>query len=303
MHRQVLDVPGKVTWIDIIQPEKLELDSIAAKYGLHPTSLVDCLDPLHLPKSERIGEVTFVITRAYDDRCSSEGDTVQELTRKVALFLGRDFLITVHRADLEFIAELRTRFGNDPQSLGGVSTIAWEILRSAVKTFEVPIERVHKDLEQLETDIFTHRESEHRIVKEMYFLKRKSSVFKRVLRLTHDALEHFKSNSDMEAPLLQDVKETTQRLQFYGDELLENANSLLNHYLSLSTHRTNEIIRVLTVFSAFFLPLTFLVGVYGMNFENMPEIRWKYGYPFSIAIMIGISLSIFIWFKRKKWID
>lgn len=302
MHRQVLEIPGKLTWIDIVQPQREELERIAPLYGLHPMLLQDCLDPLHLPKSEKIGDVTFAITRAYDDRCPPEGDTVQELTRKVAMFVGKDFIITVHRADLEFIASLRNLCSEQACGFTDASSIAWEILRRSVTTFGAPIEKLHKEIESLETDIFTHNEAEHRIVEEMYYMKRKASVFKRVLRLSFDAFDRFKLSSTGDAPILQDLKETTQRMIFYGDELIENTNSLLNHYLSLSNHRTNEIIRVLTVFSAFFLPLTFLVGVYGMNFHFMPELQWRYGYPLAIVLMLVVSFCIFIWFKRKKWI-
>ena len=301
MHSKILEIPGKFVWLDIVQPERQELEEIAHQYGLHATSLADCLDPFHLPKSEQIGDVNFVITRAYDDRCSASCDTVQELTRKVAIFMGRNFLITVHRAELPFLTELRDHYRNSEGPASGM-TITWDILRRSARSFERPMEAVLAELEKLETDIFTHTDDNRLHIEAMYFIKRKASVFKRIFRLTIDVLEHYHAFSYIEAPLLQDVQELAKRLFFMADEMVENSNSLLNHYLSLSAHRTNEIIRVLTVFSAFFLPLTFLAGIYGMNFQHMPELTSPYGYPLALSGMVVVCAGIYFWFKRRKWI-
>jgi magnesium transporter len=86
------------------------------------------------------------------------------------------------------------------------------------------------------------------------------------------------------------------------DVLSDNINHLLNVYFSAASQRTNEIIRVLTIFSVFFLPLTFIVGVYGMNFDFMPELRWRLGYPGVLLLMAAVTIVIFLWFKRRKWL-
>jgi len=84
------------------------------------------------------------------------------------------------------------------------------------------------------------------------------------------------------------------------DEVLEDANTILNTYLSVTAKKSNDVMKLLTIFSAFFLPLTFIVGIYGMNFDNMPELRWEYGYFFTVGILLLISITIYIWFKRKR---
>jgi magnesium transporter len=99
---------------------------------------------------------------------------------------------------------------------------------------------------------------------------------------------------------LQDLKETTASLIIQFEDFLEEANSLLNIYLSSNSQKTNEVMKLLTVFSAFFLPLTFLVGVYGMNFKFMPELNWEYGYYLTWGAMLSISIAIFVWFKVRK---
>jgi magnesium transporter len=88
----------------------------------------------------------------------------------------------------------------------------------------------------------------------------------------------------------------------YADELLEEVNSLLSIQLALASHRTNEVVRVLTVFSVFFLPLTFIVGIYGMNFDFMPELRQRWGYPAVLAGMGAVTLAIYLWFRRRGWL-
>jgi magnesium transporter len=91
-------------------------------------------------------------------------------------------------------------------------------------------------------------------------------------------------------------------MHFYADELLEDVNNLLSIQLALASHRTNEVVRVLTVFSVFFLPLTFIVGIYGMNFRYMPELQERWGYPAAMAGMGFVTLMIYLWFRRRGWL-
>lgn len=99
---------------------------------------------------------------------------------------------------------------------------------------------------------------------------------------------------------VQDLKETVASLILQFDDFLDEANSILNIHLSTTSQKTNEVMKLLTIFSAFFLPLTFIVGVYGMNFQFIPELTWEFGYFLTWGIMAGISLVIYLWFKRKN---
>jgi magnesium transporter len=104
------------------------------------------------------------------------------------------------------------------------------------------------------------------------------------------------------ATLFRDVQENAESYHFYADELLDDANTLLNVQLALASHRTSEVMRVLTVFSVFFLPLTFIVGIYGMNFDYMPELRRPWGYPAVMALMTVVTFAIYRWFRRNGWL-
>ena len=109
-------------------------------------------------------------------------------------------------------------------------------------------------------------------------------------------------NSHQKNSFYEDMRDYQLRLETEADELHDNINNLVSLYISLSSQKTNEVMRILTVFSAFFLPLTFIVGVYGMNFQYMPELTHKWGYPGIILLMVVITISIFQWFKRKNWL-
>ena len=126
----------------------------------------------------------------------------------------------------------------------------------------------------------------------------------KIFTLLDGWVHEFTFDSQTPVPILfnrlQDLKETTASLILQFEDFLDEANSLLNIYLSSTSQKTNEVMKLLTIYSVFFMPLTFIVGVYGMNFEYMPELHWKYGYHFCMAIMTLISIVIFIWFKRKK---
>ena len=101
---------------------------------------------------------------------------------------------------------------------------------------------------------------------------------------------------------LQDIGDSQVKLQLFYDQLSEDSQNLVSTYMSYSAQKTNEVMKVLTLFSAYFLPLTFIVGIYGMNFDIMPELRHRYGYPIIMLIMLLIFLLIFFWFKRRKWL-
>jgi magnesium transporter len=117
-----------------------------------------------------------------------------------------------------------------------------------------------------------------------------------------EVLKLFSPPSDASTPHYQDVREAAEAIHFYADELLESVTNLTNLQLSLASQKTNQVMRVLTVFSAFFLPLTFLVGVYGMNFDYMPELRRSWGYPAIWGAMILITLGIYTWFWKRGWL-
>jgi magnesium transporter len=295
-------------WLDLVAPTEEELAQIAQQYGLHATAVQDCLDPEHLPKHEQFEGHTFVILRAWDETCGGGSTTVQELTRKVAIFAGPNFLITIHRKDQPWLSALREKFRANERGASGSSAsemlptrVLTSLLNAVVDTYTKPLEQIEERLDTFEGLVFSGREFAGEL-REIHLLKRQVTLIKRLLWRTVDVVQRMSPASGKTAPLYRDVQDNAESSHFYADELLDDVNTLLNIQLALASHRTGEVMRVLTVFSVFFLPLTFIVGVYGMNFEYMPELHTRWGYPAVLAAMGIVTFVIFRWFRRRGWL-
>ncbi len=287
-------------WLDIVDPQPEELQDIAVQYQLHANSVKDCLQPGHLPKYELIGDRAFIIVRLYTpDTTEEEADTIQELTNKVAIFYTDAFVITIHRKALVFIDDLKKDL-IDTGKCRGAFHLLNRVVRGSLLTYEAPADQIARELDFYEDRIFL-KDKMPPVLKSLYYLKRKTDLVRRMLILTRDVIENIDDPNENN-PNTRDTRDLFVRLQTIYDTLSDNTNQLLNIYFSLSSQRTNEVIRVLTIFSVFFMPLTFVAGIYGMNFEFMPELRHKWGYPGVYAFMAVITLGIYSWFKRKGWL-
>ena len=295
-------------WLDVVQPSRAELTDIARGYGLHQMSVEDSLDPEHLPKYERIGSTTFIIVRAIDADAPKDCATVHEMTRKVAIFYGPDFLITIHRTEQPFLTALKQRYesgtipvGSTERRKGYMPRLLIELMNGAIETYEKPLENSEIAIDAFEATVFGDQEFSGTL-QNIYMEKRRVTQMRRMLSHTLDAVQSLVPASEPTAPLYQDIRENAESMHSYADELLEEVNSLLSIQLALASHRTNEVVRVLTVFSVFFLPLTFIVGIYGMNFDFMPELRQRWGYPAVLGAMLLVTLIIYLWFRRRGWL-
>ena len=289
-------------WLDVVNPTEAELLSLAEKYGIHKTSIQDCLDSKHLPKYEQIGSIHFAILRAYDEASPHDADTVQELTRKVALFYNETFLITIHRKEQPYLSKVTEKWAHtDVSETILVVAIVQDLISAVLLTYDLPIEESLNQLESLEVNVFEAKDSKPFEIEEGYYLKRKASVFKRMLKASIDLLPKMTQTFQIQSPDFQNLKEDAEHYFFFAEELMENTNSLLNLHLSHASQKTNEVMRLLTIFSMFLLPLNLITGIYGMNFEHMPELKWAHGYPFALVTMLFIASATFIWFKKKGW--
>jgi magnesium transporter len=296
------DVVGRegCRWVDVAGPSHDELLSLAREFSLPPTVVEDCLEPEHLPKHERIGDATFLILRARDFAARDDAATIQDLTRKIAVFFREGVLLTIHRVDLRELRDLRdrvTRGDVAPEH----STLLVSVALAALESYDKPMERAEGTLARFERGIFDE-DVPAPSLREAHNLKRRVALTRRILWQTSLVLHKLAPQGESTAPLYQDLRETADAYVFWVEQLLDEVNQLLQVHVAMSTHRTNEVMRVLTVFAAFFLPLTFVVGVYGMNFDYMPELRLRVGYPLTLLAMAGVALAIFLWFRRRGWL-
>lgn len=287
-------------WIDLTNPSPADFAEISERYQLHPAVVNDSLQPDHLPKYEVIDEVTFAIIRIFDKEINSQGDTVQDLTNKIAIFYADKFLITVHRNDYPFLEEIKKNYldkGNCPSPF----SLFIQLVREVLQSFEKPALKLATDLDSYESQVFLSKNPSKTLTTGIYWLKRKAEVSRRVLNLSKVVLDNL-NREQKHDPYIQDVHDMYLRLLTMYEEVDNSTNNLLNIYLGLASHRTNEIVRVLTIFSVFFLPITFIAGVYGMNFKYMPELETRWGYPLAILAMLLITLGIYLWFRKKHWL-
>jgi magnesium transporter len=230
------------------------------------------------------------------------------MTRKVAIFYGSDFLITIHRTEQPFLTDLieSYRRASPPEGMperrkGFLPRLVIDLINGAVGTYEKPLQEAETAIDTFEATVF----GEHEItglLRRIYLEKRRVTLMRRMLSHTLDAVKKLVPASEQTVPLYQDLRENVESVHFWADELLEDVNNLLSIQLALASHRTNEVVRILTVFSVFFLPLTFVVGIYGMNFDFMPELRERWGYPAVMAAMGVVTLVIYLWFHKRGWL-
>lgn len=299
--------PASPLWIDITSPTQEELRGLAERYHLHETNIEDCMQPEHLPKHEKFGDTTFIIVRAYDECAPEDSDDVQSMTVKVAIFLGNRFLLSVHRPSLDFLTPVREKYRNAEDEVY-LQMILLEMLLDVVETYHKPLEEMELRLDRFENTVLRDRGTQI-VWEEIFRIKCRLSVIKRMLWHLLNTVQKFVPHSAANMPMCQDLRERIENLQFFADSLLDDLNNLMHVQMSLASqkateasNRTNEVMKILAMFSAVFLPITFLVGVYGMNFRHMPELEHRYGY-FGVWAVIFVSVvTIYLWFRKKRWI-
>ncbi len=279
------------TWVDIYNPQEEDLNEISQKYNLDYLLIKDSLEHGHLPKMEKLLKYDFFILRAYTASEKEKISTVGELSNKIAFFLSENHFITIHRASFNFLE-------NITQCNETVYDLLIGILNKMVQSFDTPSQWHSKAIDEVEKIIFLKDHSRVSL-EDLYFQKSETRISKKLLLLTENVLNQINVPEENKTAF-QDIKDRIVNLILVYDEVLEDANNLMNTYMSVTAQKSNNVMKLLTIFSAFFLPLTFIVGVYGMNFRYMPEIEWRYGYWVVLAFMAIICIGIFLWFKKKK---
>lgn len=286
-------------WIDVHEPTPQELQELGTKYRIHEAFIADVLQPEHLPKYEPLGETSFFILRYYSGQEKTKLDTIQGLTNKIAIFQSKDLVVTIHRLDVPFINDLKKSL-IDTGQCKGIFHLLNRLIKAVFQSYEVPAHQLAKEIDHYESQTFLKQDPPP-VLKGLYHVKRQIEVSRRLLILSKDILEQIDDPAHQD-PNTRDTRDLYIRMLTLFDAMSDNTNHLLTLYFSISAQRTNEVVRVLTIFSVFFMPLTFIVGIYGMNFDFMPELRWHMGYPGVIILMVGVTVAIYLWFRRKNWL-
>jgi magnesium transporter len=281
-------------WLDIKNPSAEQLEEVAKKFNLEILPVKDSLEQGHLPKIEKIKDFSFIILRAYTANENDNISTVEELSNKVAFFYNEKQLITIHRTPFPFIENI---FQSDSE-YSSVYELMIPVFKQIISTYSAPSQWQTNQIDEVENTIFLKKDNKISL-EDLYFQKAEARISKKLLVLTQNVIHQIKvPNENLSA--LEDVKDNLVKLILEYEETMENANNLMHTFLSVTAQKNNDVVKLLTVFSAFFLPLTFIAGVYGMNFDFMPELKWEFGYLYTIILMFIVSVFIYIWFKRKN---
>lgn len=293
-------------WVDIEAPANEDYMRLAEEFQLPYQTVATSLDPEHLPKFQCLpNDVCFMILRLFDVTAKANAGTMQDISTKLVIFFGKDFVLTIHRMDLHCVSD---KIMKAPFEKLTLDELIKSLLRGVISTYDKPLDALESKTEVIEGRVFALRR--RNILREGFHVKRKAAVFRKIFKFTTDVFNKLATYPGHDfVNNMADTREPLEQYSFYADAIYDDITGLLNLHLSLMSQRTNEasfktneVMRVLTVVSIFFLPLNFLAGIYGMNFEHMPELKWIHGYHFTLGLMGFIAVMIFIWVYRKGWL-
>jgi len=289
-------------WYDLKNPDKAGMEEYMNRFNLSLLTIQDAIEAEHLPKYENNDNFDFVLIRFYSRDKRSYSFVIREFSHKIGIFFGSDFLITVHQKEVPFWDKILSKLQTEnPKHQWTPRRLYHEILREALNTYLEPAEKIAKKIEEYEKSFLDDEREIKQKLKQLYQLKREADACKTLMMRTHETLNEYKHQAKHKSAFL-DLVELNQKLVHLHTQNSNDLQNLFTLTISISDLRSNEIMKILTVFSAFFLPLTFIVGIYGMNFRYMPELDYKWAYFIVLAVMFGIVAVIFFWFRRKKFL-
>ena len=293
-----------VTWINIDGVHDVELiEKLGNHFELHPLIMEDIVNTQQRPKIDDSGSYIFIVLRMlqYDE------DAKEIKSEQVSLILGTNFVLSFQESVGDVFEPVRDRLRKSKGRIrkAGADYLAYALLDAVVDNYFVAMEKLGEIIEDIEDTLVTQPtpntlQTIHSLKSEAISLRK--SVWP--LREVISSLER------AETPLikkttriyLRDVYDHTIQVIDTVESFRDIVTGMLDIYLSSISNRMNEVMKVLTVFAAIFIPLTFIAGVYGMNFVSMPELSWRWGYPAVLILMSLVAAVLLLYFKRKKWL-
>lgn len=293
-----------VSWINIDGLHHVEVIQDAGKiFDLHPLLLEDILNTGQRPKLEEFDSCLFFVFRML--RHNKEENRI--ISEQLSMVLADRFLLTFQELPGDVFDPVRVRIRKQKGRVrsSGADYLAYSLMDTLVDNYISIIEQLGEEIEDLEEDVLSDptasvMEKIHTYKREMNFLRKAIRPAREmVLKLTHGDSPMFR---DSTLPFLKDLldlfTEATEAIDSYRDIL----SDMMNLYNSMISNKMNDIMKVLTIFAALFIPLTFIAGIYGTNFEYMPELHYKYGYFIFLGVLVVVGVALLLFFKRRKWI-
>ncbi len=294
-----------VTWINVDGLHDVELmEEIGTHFGLHPLILEDIMNTDQRPKGEDFGDSIFVVLKMLYLEKENDEEVAAE---QVSLILGSNFVISFQEREGDVFDEIRERIRSAKGRIRkmGSDYLAYSLIDAIVDNYFLALEKLGDSVEVLEDELLPNPKPE--TLQALQGLKRSLISLRRSvwpLRELIGALERGES-ALIKKPTrlyLRNVYDHTIQVIDTIESLRDTAAGILDIYLSSMSNKMNEVMKVLTIIATIFIPLTFIAGIYGMNFQQMPELKWAYSYPLLWLVMITIGVLMLLYFKRKKWL-
>ncbi len=297
------DTPG-TTWINIDGLHETDvIEKIGKHFNLHPLILEDILNTDQRPKMDDHDEYLFLTLKML----TYEEEEGQLKVESISLVLGPNYLLSFQEGEGDVFEPVRERIRKAKGKLRqrGPDYLAYALTDAIVDNYFVVLEKISDEVGSLEAELTTNPSPQtlqtiHELKRELIFLRK--SVWP--LREVTGALERGEVEliQDKTTVFLRDVYDHTVQVIDTVETLRDMVSGMLDVYLSSVSNRMNEVMKVLTIIATIFIPLTFIAGIYGMNFKYMPELGWKWSYPLLWLLMVGLLVFMLLYFRRKKWL-
>ncbi|MFF2032051.1 magnesium/cobalt transporter CorA [Arthrobacter sp. NPDC058192] len=300
---------GGMAWIGLYRPTEEEMAAVAAEFGLHGLAVEDAISAHQRPKLERYDDNLFTVLRPA--RYLDESESVE--FGELHIFTGRNFVVTVRHAESAVVGQVRRRLERRPDLLRhGPEAVLYALMDQVVDDYVPVVSGLENDIDEIEDQLFS---GDPKVSRRIYELAREVIQFQRAIHPLPDMIgqlrrgfEKYQVDKDLQHNL-RDVEDHVERLISRADsfrDILQNAltldGTLTANRQNEASAEQNEQVKKISSWAAIFFAPTFVAGLYGMNFDHMPELHWALGYPMAIGLMAGSAALMYAIFKRKGWL-
>ena len=308
--------PDAMAWIGLYRPDEAELAAIQNEFSLHPLAIEDAVGAHQRPKLERYGDTLFVVLRA-----AAYSDEREEVDfGELHLFVGPNFVVSVRHSESPDLSVVRHRMENEPELLAlGPVAVLYGILDAVVDQYSPVVAGLENDIDEIEAQVFA---GDAEVSRRIYELSQEVLDFQRatlplvaMLETLRAGFDAFETNLELRRAL-RDVADhvavVNDRVDGFRSTLREilavNATLVAQRQnedmrkLAMVSNRQNEEVKKISAWAAIFFAPTVISGIYGMNFEFMPELHWQFGYPVAIGVMLVAMTGLYVMFKRRGWL-
>lgn len=292
------------SWINVDGLHETEVfEKIGISFNIHPLILEDVLNTTQRPKLEEFDDYLFVVVKMY----SYDEEEEEVKAEQVSIIIGNNYLLTFQERYGDVFEPVRDRIRKSKGRIRkmGADYLAYSLIDIIINSYFNVLEKIGGKLDALEESITKNPSPE--TLRELHRLKGNVSGLRRSIWPLREVVQNFRDSEsklidEKTKPFIRDLHDHTIHVIDIIETYRETLSGLADFYLSSISNRMNEIMKVLTIFASIFIPLTFIAGIYGMNFEYMPELKWKWSYPLLWVLLIALAGLMLLWFKRKKWL-